>query len=54
MQKKYAKIAGIAFIIAVICADSPIWFISFIAIAVMGAAVFKGHLWDITEKEITK
>lgn len=53
MQKKYAKIAGIAFIIALICADSPVWIISFIAIVIMGAAVVRGQLWDY-EKENEK
>lgn len=52
-KKRCAKIAGIAFIIALALVDSPVWIISVIAVAVMGAAVVRGQLWDY-EKENEK
>jgi hypothetical protein len=50
-KKKHIIIAGIAFIIALFLIDSPYWGISYISVAVMGAAVVRGQLWDYDDKE---
>ena len=46
---KYGYIAAICFIIALVPIDSPLWVISYIALAVMGFCAVRGKLWNWTE-----
>lgn len=45
-KKTYQAVAAISFLIALLLIDSPVWIISFVALVIMGAATFKGRLWE--------